>query len=494
MDVTNGWIEGQALRDLLQDYVGKITQGTVAKFTFLHGPHTLAHLQNITRGAEDLINVDMVAWGNPSLRKALDQNIGGQNFGLLGTLKQHFDTGVSDRIGELLARITLFRGLMASYHSDYDGRFSGLSSCTDLANFLKSRRRHLNTLMYATADLARGDIKLSIDEVYYLAFETIERSFVAGLTGLHHKQTMLAVFPDFRCRVVGGGLLDEDPRSDTLLDGQYLEAERMSITDIESEQPPEDAFDRSKIMSVAELRYHLATIESSYAPYELGKRGFTDLRLFAEEVMAFTKDDYYLRIPADAFNMILGRYQHAPWLSKLVYRPVANHPLHGSHAAFAEHSGAFYSDLMVLMRFAYRMQAQLLEPNKRYPIKSGFIFEDVFKQQLPALGFEDLDIKRIEHKEFDVVAKRDGVLYNFQCKNVRLDHGLMETNLPQFVRNNRRIVRYFEQALVKEERRENLLLKETGAKEIKHYVLSRFPVFTDNPRIIAFRQLAETFG
>ncbi|PZQ33255.1 MAG: hypothetical protein DI562_01960 [Stenotrophomonas acidaminiphila] len=488
------WVAGNELRDLLDEQVRIGTRSTVAKLKFLHGAHTLGNVQRITRGVEDLINVDLVAMAVPELRKALDVGVADTNEPLLACIDRHFDPGVSMRIAELLAHISLLRSFIATYQRSIDSRFSHLRSATDLAHYLKSRRRHLNTLFYTVSDVSRGDIRLSIDELYFLVFDTIERSFVSGLTSLHNKQTMLAVFPDYGCQRLGDGLMDRDPRSARLLDDQYLEAERLSITELETPSEPDDSFDRRKIISAPELRARLRQIEVAYAPYELAERGFGDLRRFAEEVMAFAKDDYYLRIANDAFMDIAQRYPHSPWMSSVLYRPDPHYPLHGSEAAFAEHAGIFYSDLMMFMRFAYRIRDRLLEQNQRYRIKSGFIFESTLLDQLTVLGFEDQKIKRIDHREFDVVVRRDDVIYNFQCKNVRLDHSLMETNLPQFVRNNKRIVRYFQRALVKERQREALLMRETGAQIIEHYVVSRFPVFTDDQRILSLRDVPEFFS
>ncbi|MBV6852674.1 hypothetical protein KWH45_04330 [Xanthomonas campestris pv. mirabilis] len=494
MDTAHQWIGGQPLQEILEENLGLITQYTTDKIADLHGPTTIASLQIITRSVEELINIELAARFNPTLRGALEQEIGQDHVLLMSTLDKHFDAGVSRRARELLPHVTFLRNLLETYHTDSAGQFSKLRTYMDLAKFLQARRSHLNTLMYAITDLARGDNRPSVGELYGLVFDTIELSFVGGLTGLHHKLTMLAVFPDFRCQTDGTGLLDVDPRSETLLDDDFLDAERMSITEIDAEASPDDAFDRRKITSAPELRHQQHMIENSYEPYGLAEQGFADLRRFTEEVTAYIKDDYYLRIPADAFKAILTRYDRAPWRAKLVYRPDVKHPFLGSYAAFAEHQGVFYSDLMMLLRFTYRVRDYLLERNRRYQIKSGFIFEDTLQKQLPTLGFEVLDIKRIDHKEFDVVAKREGDLYNFQCKNVCLDRELMETNLRQFVRNNRRIVRYFKRALIKEEGREELLRKATGTQTIKHFVVSRFPVFNEDARIISMRNLAYFFS
>ncbi|MCU1064780.1 hypothetical protein [Stenotrophomonas maltophilia] len=494
MDTAHRWIGGQPLQEIIEENLGLITQYTTDKIAHLHGPTTLASLQNITRSVEEFINIEMAARFNPTLRAALEQDIGQDHALLMSTLEKHFDAGVSIRARKLLTHVTFLRNLLETHHTDAAGQFSKLRTYVDLAKFLQARRGHLNTLMYAFTDLAHGNNRPSIGELYGLVFDTIELSFVGGLTGLHHKLTMLAVFPDFRCQTDGTGLLDVDPRSETLLDDDFLDAERMSITEIDAEAPPDDAFDRRKITSAPELRHQQQMIEKSYEPYGLADQGFADLRRFTEEVMTYIKDDYYLRIPADAFKSILTRYDRAPWRAKLVYRPDVKHPFIGSYAAFAEHQGVFYSDLMMLLRFTYRVRDYLLERNRRYQIKSGFIFEDTLEKQLPTLGFEVLDIKRIDHKEFDVVARREGELYNFQCKNVRLDRELMETNLRQFVRNNRRIIRYFKRALIKEERREDLLRKATGTQTIKHFVVSRFPVFNEDARIISMRNLAHFFS
>lgn len=487
------WISGNELKTLLEEQVQAFTQGTIKDLSRLYGPQTLVKLQHITRCIEDLINVEVAALTRPDLERSFDLDIGPGNAIFLATVGRHFDQAVVARIEELLSHIRLFRRVLVDHQGDWDGRLSNLRTYADLAHYFKSRRRHLNTLFYTLSDVARGPARVSQPELYERVFTTIDHSLVSGLTSLHQKLTMLSVFPDYRCLHTGEGLLDEDPRGARLLDGQYLEAERMAITELEL-APPSGSFDSRKITSADELRAQLDQIEVAYAPYGLSERGFSDLHRFIREILVFVKDDYHLRVPKDAFLDIATRYKDAPWRAHLVYRPHAQYPLHGSHAAFAEHDGTFYSDLMLLMRFAYRIRAHVLERNRRFQIKSGFIFENTVKQQLSTMGFENLDIKRINRKEFDVVAKKDHIVYNFQCKNVLLDHELMETDLAQFVRHNQRIVRYFQRALRKEVGREGLLRTATGAQDIKHYVISQFPVFTDDPHILAMRDLSNTFA
>ncbi|MEB1366575.1 hypothetical protein VDQ43_21300 [Xanthomonas campestris pv. campestris] len=65
------WISGQTLKDVLEEQVDLGTRATVGKLTHLHGPTTLASLQHIKRGIEDLINIELAAKLKPELEAAL---------------------------------------------------------------------------------------------------------------------------------------------------------------------------------------------------------------------------------------------------------------------------------------------------------------------------------------------------------------------------------------------------------------------------------------
>ncbi|MCY1562254.1 hypothetical protein D9M68_996170 [compost metagenome] len=51
----------------------------------------------------------------------------------------------------------------------------------------------------------------------------------------------------------------------------------------------------------------------------------------------------------------------------------------------------------------------------------------------------------------------------------------------------------YERALVKERNREHLLKMKLASDEVQHMVVSRFPVVTNNPRIVVFNRIAH-FG
>ena len=124
-------------------------------------------------------------------------------------------------------------------------------------------------------------------------------------------------------------------------------------------------------------------------------------------------------------------------------------------------------------------------------IRSGYIFEKAVSEELEQQGFSLTPVKRINHKEFDVVTIRDGIIFNIQCKNNMVDVTKLEANVRLFARYNRARSASYERALRKEVNRESLLLNELGLARVEHLVVSRFPVATDNPRVISYSQIGD---
>lgn len=60
-----------------------------------------------------------------------------------------------------------------------------------------------------------------------------------------------------------------------------------------------------------------------------------------------------------------------------------------------------------------------------------------------------------------------------------------------FARYNRGLVRACEKALMKEQNQEHLLRMKLGVELVEHKLISRFPVVTDNPRIVVFSRITE---
>ncbi|MGH2199034.1 hypothetical protein ACQ1Z2_15920, partial [Enterococcus faecalis] len=82
--------------------------------------------------------------------------------------------------------------------------------------------------------------------------------------------------------------------------------------------------------------------------------------------------------------------------------------------------------------FLYAFKNIHLGSRRRFQIHTSFIFEDMVKRDLSAMGFQVTDVKRINRKEFDVVAVHRDVIYNFQCKNNWIDLAKVESDRALF--------------------------------------------------------------
>jgi hypothetical protein len=160
-------------------------------------------------------------------------------------------------------------------------------------------------------------------------------------------------------------------------------------------------------------------------------------------------------------------------------------------APFVEVGGVYMSSVTLLSRFLYYWKNVCLNRMRRFQIRSGFIFEENVKAALAAQGFTVTDVKRINRKEFDVVAVLGTAIYNLQCKNNLVDLSHIETNADRFARYNRQLDRHYANALAKEESREQLLKDKLGLWEVKHLVVSRFPVATSNARVIPYSRIGQ---
>lgn len=85
---------------------------------------------------------------------------------------------------------------------------------------------------------------------------------------------------------------------------------------------------------------------------------------------------------------------------------------------------------------------------------------------------------------------KDGVIHNFQCKNTFIDTRLIENHPARYARINKAMLRSYRRAIKKEIAREQLLKTRLGLQDVRHYVVSRFPVLTDDADIIPFAKLS----
>ena len=199
------------------------------------------------------------------------------------------------------------------------------------------------------------------------------------------------------------------------------------------------------------------------------------------------KDEYWISVPLARFDALANECNLSPTLKRaLIHRGDTYVVNTNSYAPLVTISGELRTTVTLLSRFLYYWKNVCLYKIRRFQIRSGFIFEQTIAKALARQRFTLTGIKRLNRKEFDVVAVRDGVIFNIQCKNNLVDLSRLEADVALFVRYNRARVRSYERALRKEVGREALLTAELGIAQIEHFVVTRFPVASTNPRIIPF--------
>jgi hypothetical protein len=295
------------------------------------------------------------------------------------------------------------------------------------------------------------------------------------------------------------GIPEDDGAELAMLDGLFLEPERVSIV----EMPWSDEGLRTleakekllpdRLFSAAELRNDILLIEAAYAEFDL--RG-TDFATAASLVRHLSRDyidrDYWIQIsPMELTRLTTQLVASRALVSALTCHDDSYMKCLSSYAPLVLVGGRYLSTVSLLSRFVYFWRSRILDRKKRFQIRAGFIFEDQVKFALEKQGFVVQDIVRINRQEFDVVTVRGDVIWNVQCKNNFVDLESVDSDAVAFARYNRGLVHSYEKALVKERGREHLLKRKLSVEDIQHMVVSRFPVVTDNPRIVVFSRIGD---
>jgi len=372
---------------------------------------------------------------------------------------------------------------------------SGLQTIGHAIGYFQSRRRHLVAMLYAMPLGCRGSQEMErIDALNYI-LPLVEHSG-ATITGLHQKLMLAQIFPDFALNVDSDGFTANYEHQ--LLDSMFLEPERAGILDV----PPTMAgaeimatlepVNPGLIFSAAELRNDIRLIEAAYAEFALMDTAFGPMAHFVQACLAYCEDDYLIKLPTGRLTELAEEFS-LPESSRrhLVHQDASYVSCTNSIAPFIKLADICISTVTLLSRFLYYWKTACLNRQRRFQIRSGFIFEDNVKAVLARQGFAVTDVKRINRKEFDVVATLDQVIYNVQCKNNLIDINRIEFDPVRFARYNRSLARSYDKALAKEEAREHLLKERLGLSTVRHTLLSRFPVVTLNPRVIPFRRIDE---
>lgn len=490
-------ISGDAAQDLIQSQIDAHGGGIARALALFEPTSAFIAWFDTLRAVEEFINLPTFAVDDASLEQRivalrLDPFDPLALSAIVRDLRSTFTDGVADRF-----RVTVLQasaiGLAFLQHGMFEPA-SGLRSVAHAIGYFQSRRRHLAALLYTLPSACSGRQKMVRLDTFNQLLPQVEHS---GLTliGLYQKLMLAEVFPDFALSVDAHGFsANHDYET---LDAMYLEPERAGILEIRRSASPVDdsaplePVDPRLIFSAAELRNDIRILEATYAEFNLAQSPFGAVARFATSCLADCEDDYLIKLLPSRFDELADAAQLPQSVrAQLVHDGgdyVANTD---AIAPFIVLGDLRIASVTLLSRFLYYYKTACLNRIRRFQIRSGFIFEDNVKTALTNQGFEVSDVKRISRKEFDVIALLDGVVYNIQCKNNLIDLSRIETDAKRFARYNRRLDRYYANALAKEEAREALLKERFEATDVRHFVVSRFPIATTNPQVIGFNRIA----
>ncbi len=367
----------------------------------------------------------------------------------------------------------------------------GLSTVAHAIGYLQSRRRHLMGLLYIIPQACKGTSRMAdLDTLNWM----LPQAEISGttITGLLQQRAMSELHDDFKLYVEPHGFTASHHYH--TLDDMSLEAERVPIIDLASdaERVEYEPVPSDRVFSAAELRNDIALMEAAFAEFKLEDTAFAGLASVVRDLSWQVEDDFWVTISPQDLDALADEHRVSLQHRRLL---TASSPTFvaalNCHAAVVPFEGALRSSVTSLSRFLYNFKNVCLYSKRRFQIRSGFIFEDRIKEELAKQGFVVHPIKRIDRKEFDVVATRGSIVYNIQCKNNLVDPSWIDLDPARFVRTNRTLERYYERAIIKERSREELLKNRLGMDRVEPFVITRFPIVTSNPRISSLSRIRE---
>ena len=277
------------------------------------------------------------------------------------------------------------------------------------------------------------------------------------------------------------------------LEQESLEPERLSVVDVLKSMTKEEkeALPSCRVYQLCGYEELMDGIKLTTAVYDkYGLNEFEEYRQMvglAFDLKPFLRDNYAFIVPQDDFRNLKEKYP----LLDLTCNSTDFDDMLNARPAFFRYEEVSYSTVLFYQRYMENREQRLLEKKKKFQVDSGFAFEREITEMLSALGFSvQKSTKRIRRKEFDVVAIKDGCIYNFQCKNNFITISQQGDDWLRLTGSEiKRLNRYYEYALKKEDGRDYLLKEKLGIDTVKSYVLSRFPIITRNPRVINYNEL-----
>jgi len=404
---------------------------------------------------------------------------------------QNFGKKIADRfLATTLMISCLFKSY--SYHDIHVEPYP--DNVKNAICYLQSRRLHYQTMLRLIPLYAKGEKTIDIKDVMN-EFQYYVDTCMVNVTTAYQRIVQARCVKDFEAIVCKEGLRFN--RDYSQLEGFYLNPIRLSIIDLISYKcitaPSVCVKKTPKLYSIEELKSMISNDAIYYEKYKLGENSvYKSMIALLDDITPYFKDDYSIEIGASDFQQICNKHQDIK-----LYVDVKNYTdALNTIIPFQKCGNIYYSNNFALLRYAEDVVLSILNRSKKYQIDAGFIFEEKVTEVVEKYGFKrNRSLKRIARREFDVVCVKENCIYNFQCKNNYFDvTDIVFSNISKTCKKNKSLESYYIKELKKEINREHLLKEKIGLSRIKHFIISRFPIYTDNPQIINFNQLEQALS
>ncbi|OFX56896.1 MAG: hypothetical protein A2046_00065 [Bacteroidetes bacterium GWA2_30_7] len=497
MELPIGKISGTQLDNIFEESIKYHIDNFYKTISEYEPTQLYSNWRSIVRSIEELINIPLELSNSDEIDVFLRLNI---NFldpnnlphlkRIIELLENKFEKNIAIRFQQLTLMCS---AINESYKSHgifkQQGNKLNLSDTKNCIEYVQSRRAYYVTTLNLIPKIAKGSKVVNyLDTLNFLQY-TMD-SCLVNITTAYYNLLLNHCLPDFEME--SDGVIAKRNFEYNHLEGFFMEPERLSLIDQIELRPDiivhKNMLSKSsnKIFSFSEVANTMALIEGAFDKYKISKNiEFKELNSLFCDISVYLIDDFHIIIEETDFKKIVQKYK-----SLILYSHSSDYFENlNNYYPFQRLGTTYYSTVILLSRLVYRTLSQSLLKNKTFQIHSGFVFEDKASKILEDKGFKPTGITRINHKEFDLITIKNNKVFNFQCKNNFIDISRVCYDYKKIGRFNKRLCKYYENALIKEEQREALIKTKTDINDIEHFVISRFPVITRNTRIINLTDL-----
>jgi len=491
---------GADLEDFLLTYIDENSNSIVNKLRSLHKNSFLSSWSNAIRSAEEVINFRFeINFSETELNSVINQfpptpDSMNKLKPILDKVEKQLGIKSKDRLFNLLLMGMAIQQAYKLQKLPYlEGATVNFSTLSGTADYCQSRRSYLTCILPLINDHSQGTEKLPKNDCFNQLLYFVDTCFV-GITSAYRSLLLNECYDDFE--IESNGTYVKPNYSFDPLEALFLEPQRLTLMDQlefnskEVEKVVLPTKPSNTIFHYQELKNCISHHKAIYKGYKIDDViEFKELENLVSLLEKYCIDNYHIKLTDKEWKG-LGIDKYKINMNLIHQKGNVLEAINGIEP-FIKADSFYYSTVNKLTRYISITLYNRLIKKRRFQIKSGFIFEDKAMDVLASQGFKDTKITRIDHKEFDLITIKNGKVYNFQCKNNLIDISSVSLEYKKIGRYNRRLIRYYEKALIKEENREHLISKKTGINDIEHYVISRFPVITKNKRIINFNSLQD---